>query len=144
MVIVSLFVAVGCCGGDKDYAGTRVEALDNAAWEASKWISVVDAPVVTEAGAFRAADGANWFITTLKNEKKVVSAKWMATSLGVFDIYVNGKIVGAEVLKHIQFSVKYFWNMGEAYGADINLGNITSNIAGHSAYGVAASVAFFF
>ena len=99
MAIVSLFVAVGCCGGDKDYAGTRVEALDNAAWEASKWISVVDAPVVTEAGAFRAADGANWFITTLKNEKKVVSAKWMATSLGVFDIYVNGKIVGAEVLK---------------------------------------------
>ena len=46
MAIVSLFVAVGCCGGDKDYAGTRVEALDNAAWEASKWISVVDAPLL--------------------------------------------------------------------------------------------------
>lgn len=58
--------------------------------------------------------------------------------------YGVGLGVGAEVLKHIQFSVKYFWNMGEAYGADINLGNITSNIAGHSANGVAASVAFFF
>lgn len=58
--------------------------------------------------------------------------------------YGVGLGVGAEVLKHIQFSVKYFWNMGEAYGADINIGNITSNITGHSANGVAASVAFFF
>lgn len=58
--------------------------------------------------------------------------------------YGVGLGVGAEVLKHIQFSVKYFWNMGEAYGADINLGNITSNISGNSANGVAASVAFFF
>lgn len=58
--------------------------------------------------------------------------------------YGVGLGVGAEVLKHIQFSVKYFWNMGEAYCADITLGNITSNIAGYSANGVAASVAFFF
>lgn len=58
--------------------------------------------------------------------------------------YGVGLGVGAEVLKHIQFSVKYFWNMGEAYGADVNLGNITSNISEHSANGVAASVAFFF
>ena len=99
VALVSLFVTVGCCCGEKEYVGTRVEALDNAAWESSKWISVVDAPVVAEEGAFRAADGANWFVSIVKNEKKVVSAKWMATSLGVFDIYVNGKLVGGEALK---------------------------------------------
>ena len=48
---------------------------------------------------FRAADGASWFVTTLKNDRKVVSAKWMTAGLGVYDIYVNGSIVGEEFLK---------------------------------------------
>jgi len=58
--------------------------------------------------------------------------------------YGVGLGVGAEVLKHIQVSVKYFWNMGEVYGKDINLPNISQTISEHTANGVAASVAFFF
>ena len=79
--------------------GTRTDALDASAWDASTWISAVNAPVVTERVGDRAADGASWFLSTIKNEQKVTSAKWMATSLGVFEIYINGKPVGNEFLK---------------------------------------------
>lgn len=77
------------------------EALDDAAWNRSQWISAADAPVVTGTvnDGTRAADGANWFAATLKNGGKVISARWMTTALGVYDLYVNGKPVGDEVLK---------------------------------------------
>ena len=100
VALVSLFVAVGCCCGDKEYVGTRVEALDASAWGVSKWISVVDAPVVPKVPkVVRAADGAAWFVSTLKNEKKVVKATWMTAGLGVYELYVNGKRVGDDFLK---------------------------------------------
>ena len=81
----------------------RIEALDASAWNVSKWISVADAPVVTgrindhENG--RAADGANWFVSTVKNSQKVKSAKWMTAGLGVYELYVNGQSIGDEFLK---------------------------------------------
>lgn len=87
-------------GGKK--AGKLVEALDNGAWERSEWISAVDAPVVTHQVTDdngRAADGASWFLATLKNGKKLKSAKWMTSGLGVFNLYVNGNAIGEEVLK---------------------------------------------
>ena len=87
------------CSSSMNEVGTKIAALDDAAWQASKWISVVDAPVLTNRENDRAADGASWFASTVKNEDKVVSAKWMTTALGVYDIYVNGKRVGKEVLK---------------------------------------------
>ena len=98
IIATALLLAVGC-STTIERVGVRTEALDDAAWQSSKWISVVDAPVVTEKNAKRAADGANWFLTTITNEKAVISAKWMATSLGVHEIYVNGKPVGNEFLK---------------------------------------------
>lgn len=98
LLATALLLVVGC-SATVERVGKRVDALDDSAWECSKWISVVDAPVVTKKGAKCAADGANWFVTTLKNEQAVVSAKWMATSLGVHQIYVNGKPVGEEFLK---------------------------------------------
>ena len=98
IIATALLLAVGC-STTIERVGVRTEALDDAAWQNSKWISVVDAPVVTEKNAKRAADGANWFLTTITNEKAVTSAKWMATSLGVHEIYVNGKPVGNEFLK---------------------------------------------
>ncbi len=79
-----------------------IDQLGDAAWTGSQWISVVDAPVVTgriEGRNERAADGANWFVSTMKNQKKVVSAKWMTAGLGVYELYVNGKIIGDEILK---------------------------------------------
>ena len=75
--------------------------LPDGVWNRSVWLSVVDAPVVTGTvnDGTRAADGANWFVSDLQNDKKVVSAKWMTVGLGVYDLYINGKLVGAEVLK---------------------------------------------
>ena len=95
-------VALVACNTNSESAKfKRIDALDDSAWEVSSWISVVDAPVVT--GIVRdgdcSADGASWFVTTITNEQKVVSAKWMTTGLGIFDIFVNGQRIGEEILK---------------------------------------------
>lgn len=70
-------------------------------WEESQWISVNDANVITGKvkDGDRAADGANWFISSISNPKQVVSAIWTSTALGVYDIFVNDMLVGDEVLK---------------------------------------------
>ena len=88
---------VGC--GSKATVGSKCEALDAEAWNSSIWLSAVDAPVLEKWNHDRAADGASWFVSVVKNEGKVTSAKWMTTSLGVYEIYLNGKPVGNEYLK---------------------------------------------
>ena len=81
-------------------AGKKVDALDASAWEVSQWISVKDAPVVTSREkSDRAADGASWFLAEVKPSKKVASAVWMTTGLGVYELYVNEIPIGNEVLK---------------------------------------------
>ena len=98
-----IFFAFGCGTKTTSEAGKRAEALDASAWNASIWISAANAPVVTgkidDHKNGRAADGASWFVSTLKNEQKVVSAKWMTAGLGVYELYVNGKVIGKEILK---------------------------------------------
>ena len=99
MLAAALTVLAACkpVGG-----GIRVEALDDSAWDSSVWISAADAPVITgpiRGANYLAADGASWFVYVLKNEQKVVSAKWMTSGLGVYDIYVNGVQIGQETLK---------------------------------------------
>ena len=92
---------LSCSKVQPGHFGQRIDALDNTLWENSEWISVVDAPVVTgeiEDGS-RAADGASWFLSEVINVKKVKSAKWMTSGLGVYELYVNGKAIGEEVLK---------------------------------------------
>ncbi len=78
-----------------------VEPLDASAWASSAWIAAADAPVMSEevTSYSRSADGASWFVAPVKNEGRVVSAKWMTTGLGVYDIFVNGETVGREILK---------------------------------------------
>ncbi|MCM1502029.1 MAG: glycoside hydrolase family 78 protein [Bacteroidales bacterium] len=92
---------VSCSTQTDTVTGQRTDALDDSAWEVSSWISAPDAPVVegTVHDGTRAADGASWFVSALKNEKKIVSAKWMTTGLGVYDLYVNGRLIGNEILK---------------------------------------------
>ncbi|MCR5131207.1 MAG: glycoside hydrolase family 78 protein [Prevotella sp.] len=97
-------IAIASCGSKKILMESKLtEPLETSAWGNSQWISVADAPVVTgsindiENG--RAADGANWFVSMQKNDKRVVSAKWMTAGLGVYELYVNGQLVGDEVLK---------------------------------------------
>ena len=96
-------MATACCQKVGQTVGTMVDALDDSAWSCSEWISVVDAPVVeseVKGGSnYLAADGASWFLSEVTNEKKVTSAVWMTTGLGVYELYVNGKPVGEEVLK---------------------------------------------
>ncbi len=96
-LLISLSIATSCC--DKS-VGKRIDALNCSAWESSKWISVVDAQVVPDTlKTYRSADGASWFVSTLKNEKRVVSAKWMTAGLGVYELYINGQLIGNEILK---------------------------------------------
>ena len=98
-ILISFFPLVAISQEKK--TGTFTTPLDDSCWEVSKWISVADAPVVNGRvnEESRAADGANWFVSTVKNSKKVVSAKWMTTALGVYLIYVNGQETGSEMLK---------------------------------------------
>ena len=88
-------------GANAQPVGEKTQALDPSVWNNSEWISVVDAPVVTGRAdkVIRAADGASWFVSTIKNEKAVTSAKWMTAGLGVFELYLNGQPVGKEILK---------------------------------------------
>ncbi len=114
-LLLTMMVVAGC-HSQRSAAGARggvdsptpsqvkkVEAMDNAAWNMAKWISAANAPVVTgkidDDKNGRAADGASWFVSTVRNAKKVVSATWMTTALGVYELYVNGTPVGKEVLK---------------------------------------------
>ena len=96
-------LAASCCGSASAPAGRLSQALPDSAWECSQWLSAPDAPVVTgkvhTSKNCRAADGASWFVAYMINDKKVESVKWMTTGLGVYELYINGKIVGEEILK---------------------------------------------
>ena len=102
--LVPFFVAISLlsCASSVPEA-VRTDALDDSVWAASEWISAANAPVVNakvdDKDRSRAADGASWFLGRVTNERKVVSARWMVTSLGVFDIYINGRPVGGEALR---------------------------------------------
>ena len=97
IMILALFSNSGLINATE--VGKRTDALEASAWNDSQWISAVDAPVVKGHNNGRAADGASWFVSTVKNEQKIVSAKWMTAGLGVYELYVNGKPVGGEFLK---------------------------------------------
>ena len=62
--------------------------------------------------------------------------------------YGVGLGVGVELIKHVQVSAKYFWNMGEMYGQgtgeDLTLKGIATFIGQNKASGIAASVAILF
>lgn len=49
---------------------------------------------------------------------------------------------GVELIKHVQVSVKYFWNLGNIYGTQVKLADI--NIGEGTCNGIAASVAILF
>ena len=93
------FIAFSCSRTEQRI--NRTDALPDEAWEVSEWISVADAPVITDTvyDGSRAADGANWFMASVRAEKPVQSAVWMTTGLGVYQLYVNGLTIGDEVLK---------------------------------------------
>ena len=103
LILLTSILSVASLSAQTMSAGKRTVALDGKLWAKSKWISAVNAPVmndiVNDNENCRAADGASWFLTEIRNEKKVKSAVWMCTGLGVFDVFVNGNLIGEEVLK---------------------------------------------
>ena len=102
VLLLAATVAAGCSSSPSTVVGARAEAMNDTVWHCSQWISAANAPVVDGiigGGNERAADGASWFVSTLKNEKKVVNARWTTTGLGIYQLYVNGHPVGQEILK---------------------------------------------
>lgn len=102
IAIAAILVGSTACGSaPASFVGSLTDALDDSAWESSAWISAPDAQVVTGTiyDGTRSADGASWFVTTVRNGGKVASAKWMTTGLGVYELYLNGQVVGEEILK---------------------------------------------
>ena len=103
LMAAAIAVLSSCGTGDGSLTAERTDALDDAAWESSQWISAADAQVVSGAvndhDNGRAADGASWFLATVANDGDVVKARWMTTSLGINELYVNGRVIGREVLR---------------------------------------------
>ncbi|MBQ9400382.1 MAG: PorT family protein [Bacteroidales bacterium] len=58
--------------------------------------------------------------------------------------YGVGLGAGVDVLKHLQVSVRYFWNLGNIYGSDISIGGVTKTIGESKCTGIMASAAIFF
>ncbi len=56
--------------------------------------------------------------------------------------YGIGLGAGVELFRHLQVSVKYFWNLGDVYGMTFK--NISNTVLTSKCSGVAASVAFLF
>ncbi len=120
----SAALLASCSETSEAPVGKLTDPLGNYAWESAQWISASDAPVVT--GAIgdkqnnRAADGASWFVSTVANSRKVARATWMTTGLGVYELYLNGQIVGREVLKpgftHFEKTkIAYTYDITDAY-----------------------------
>ena len=101
VAMASLSSATPVVAQPQPSVGEKTTALPASAWEASEWISVVDAPIAKGRAdlTFRAADGASWFVSTIRNDRKVKSARWMTCGLGIYELYLNGKPVGEEILK---------------------------------------------
>ena len=94
--------------------GALTSDLGDAAWDVSEWISAADAPVVEgkvrTSENCRAADGSSWFVSEPVNEQKVVSARWMTAGLGVYDLYVNGKLVGEDDVTEVDLDNVQDWD----------------------------------
>ena len=131
MLIAGMLTIASTACGQENYVGQKVAALDAKAWESSEWISVADAPIAKgRAGkTIRAADGANWFVATIKNEQEVIAAKWMTAGLGVYELYLNGQLVSEEVLKpgftHFAKTKRSFtYNVTKAFAKDKGKENV--------------------
>ena len=132
IITLILVVSFDLVAADRQYY-QRVNALEENAWNISQWISVADAPIVTGVidDRSRAADGANWFATKIVNEKTIKSAVWMTTGLGVYELYVNGQLIGDEILKpgyshYLKTKYSFTYDITEALNKNQGENNIIS------------------
>ena len=128
-----MLFALSCSTKQEKQGIHKTEALENQAWNSSTWISAADAPVVTGPvyDGTRAADGASWFVSTVKHSRKVSSARWMTSALGVYDIYVNGKLIGDEILKpgfthYEKTKLSFTYDITDAFNTEAEAENVLS------------------
>lgn len=133
MILAGMVLFSMSCNENKNYNVQRVESLERSAWDVSSWISVANAPVVTGKviDGMRSADGASWFYSQIKNNKKVSSALWMTTSLGIHDVYLNGNLIGDEILKpgfthYEKTKLSFTYDITDAFNKDEGAENILS------------------
>ena len=100
LILAGLMLSALACNAQQS-VGTLVDYHLVGPWNESAWISAQDAQVVTGkvVDGTRAADGASWFVSNPRNAKKVKRAIWKTTALGTYELYINGQLVGDEVLK---------------------------------------------
>lgn len=98
LTLLLMMSLVSCTNRNIEYR--LVEPIPDG-WDCSQWISAANAQVVEETitDGHRAADGASWFVFELGDVKDVKSVRWMTAGLGVYQLYVNGNVIGNEVLK---------------------------------------------
>jgi len=134
-VVMSAALLIGCKSASNSQLATRTAALDNSVWNSAQWISAANAPVVkgrvTGDKNNCSAEGASWFLTTIRNEQKVVAARWMTAGLGVYDLFVNGQRIGDEVLKpgftHYQKTKRTFtYDITRAFNRKADQENVLS------------------
>ena len=131
---VMMCLAASCAAPAPEKTGVLTDALDNSEWNESVWISAANAPVVTGrvgGGNLRAADGASWFVSCVKNDQSVASAKWMTTGLGVYQLFLNGIPVGDEILKpgfthYAKTKRSFTYDVTEAFNKKSGAENILS------------------
>lgn len=114
----------------------------------------LEVPVQLQAGVrlggFRAFAFAEPFVGyAITNEVKVDKE----TIKGIADNWENIKNrleygvslgAGLDITRATQLSVKYFWNLGDLYGQDIKLGEITHTLQESKCSGIAVSLGLFF
>lgn len=58
--------------------------------------------------------------------------------------YGVGLGAGVELFKHLQVSVRYFWNLGNIYDNEVDFVVVKQTVGGSKCNGISASVAFLF
>ena len=98
---VAVCLSLMASAAGRGASSARTAPLPDAVWAQSEWISAKDAKTL-EGDARRgwlAAKGASYFRKKTANAKAVKRVRWMTSGLGVYDIAVNGKRVGEEILR---------------------------------------------
>ena len=131
--------------------GTKIADIANTSAELDYKTGYLELPVQLQLGlgignAFRVYGFAEPFVGyAISNQvtggtSKTVEQTWDNVKTRAEYGFSLG--AGLELIKHVQVSVKYFWNLGNIYGTQVKLADI--NIGEGTCNGIAASVAILF
>lgn len=117
--------------------GIRTKELPGKYWNESEWISAKDARTLDETGKrdWLAAPGASYFQKKIVNAKTVKKVRWMTSGLGVYEIFLNGRTVGREILKpgytHAnKTKLSFTYDLTSAFNKSQSAENVFSAVVG--------------